>query len=134
MTDLRQRIFIIVALLTLIVGAAAAARRLARPQASMQRKADALDRFCRATRMGHDTILRSLEQPVSERNVSSSEVVADMVERDIAHFGRTSVEACLNGDTPAPIDGLTLCRIDKDYGCIARQVKLYRDALVSAGY
>lgn len=96
----------------------------------MERKAKALGEFCTATRIGHETLLYSLEEGSRDR----AAIAANMVDEDIAMFGPTSVRACLGSRTPPTPDELAGCRITKDYECIARHMRANRDALKRAGF
>lgn len=126
-------LFAAVATAIVLVGAGGAIGVVAsRPDPAIQRKADALDRFCRGTRVGHDTVLTALENALASR--TSASIATDMVDRDLAYFGRTSVETCLDGKAPPPRAELALCKLENNYDCLAKQVRIYRDALVRAGW
>lgn len=92
-------------------------------------KAKTLDDFCRATRVAHETALFSLEDEHSTRAI-----VAELIERDAIYFGYTSVRTCLARQTPETPDGLGLCQLQKDYACIAKQMRARHGALVQGGW
>jgi hypothetical protein len=94
-----------------------------------QEKVDAVNDFCRATRISLDSDLRALESGDPKLQAFTTDLVA----HEMVHHGYTSVAMCVKRVPPTP-ENWTFCGINKDYACVANQVRAYRDALRKAGY
>ena len=97
---------------------------------SIEAKAQKLDQFCLGTRLSLDTAIRALEGD----DVQAREVNARLISDEVFRYGFMSVELCLGAKIPETVDGWTLCQLDKNYACIAKQARAYRDALIKGGF
>lgn len=93
-------------------------------------KARKLDQFCLGTRLSLDTAIQALEGD----DVRAREVNARLISEEVFRYGFMSVELCLGAKIPAAPDGWALCQLDKNYACIAKQARAYRDALIKGGF
>lgn len=88
-----------------------------------------LEDFCRATRVALDGDLRALESDQGQAPLFAMRNVVD----EMIHHGYTSVAMCVPHVPVAP-DNWTLCYINHDFACVAKQVRAYRDALRREGW
>lgn len=100
-----------------------------REDSTQQAKLGRLSEFCQGTRAALDWDLRALEDGDAQQRASS----IDFLLEERVYHGYTSVATCV-ASVPASPDDWDRCKLDRDYRCIARQVRAYRDALVKEGY
>lgn len=105
---------------------------ISRRDSKEAQRAAALERFCQATRISMRTTYQALEDP--ELAAKEKAFHADTVFHEMVHRGYTSVETCLGARTPRTPDNWAECRMSDDYGCIAKQIRAYHDALAREGF
>lgn len=92
------------------------------PGEDFERKAAALDEFCKYTKYGVEADLAAFESGKASLQIEAGARVL----RDQAHHGDSSLRVCL-GDRMLKID--PWCRINEDFKCLADQARAYLTAL-----